>query len=196
MGLFCENYACVARYNIIETRIVNGKKTERVVNDHPIPFEVGIRAISIIATDIEGNDKVFGNYRTELVNEGTPQENYKFGWDGDTDYDSVFDCIEQTMSWGITMVGSTDFELSYELVKACEELPSMTRAAICINTAACVGWATTDEPLIQIMRTPKDFEDLGFNSGDYKSVVEQPPHLYVTRRDFDYDGVYIIGYTY
>lgn len=179
-------------YNIIEKRVVNGNKTERVVNNEPLPLGVAVMATELIVQDIEGNDKVFGNYRTELVNEGTPQENYKFGWDGDADRD----IIAENMGWGVAMVGNEDFELSYELVKACERLPNLKRAAICINTAACVDWATTDEPLIQIMRTPKDFEDLGFNSGDYKSVVEQPLDQYVTRRDLDYEGVYIIGYTY
>ena len=183
-------------YHIIETRVVNGKKTERIITDNPIPFDVAVMAISIIADDIEDNDKVFGNYRTELVNEGTPQENYKFGWDGDTDFMSVYDCIEATMSWGISMVGNADFELSYRLVQAEETFCENKRAAICINTAACVYWATTDEPLIQRMQTKEEFVDLGFHNGEYDKVMAEGLDKLTTTESNDYEGVYIVGYTY
>lgn len=174
-------------YNIIEKKVVNGKKTERVVNNEPLPLGAAVMATELIVQDIEGNDKVFGNYRTDLVNKGTPQENYKFGWDGDADYE----LIKEQMGWGVAMVDNENFELSYNIVETDGDPLDNQDAFICINTAACADWATTDEPLIQMMKTREDFKDLGFDE-DYERC--QKMLHFTIKRDFDYDGVYVIRY--
>ena len=174
-------------YNIVETRRVNGNETKRVVNNEPLPFGTAVMALELIVSDIEDNDKVFGGYRSELVNEGTPQECYKWGWDGDADRD----VISENMGWGISMVGNDDYELSYAIVKVGGDPLDNQDAFICINTAKCVEWANTDEPLIQTMKTYQEFKDLGF-ADEYKKCKKML-HFTIKRGNY-YDGVYIIRY--
>ena len=49
-------------YNIIETRRINGIESVKTISNMPMPLAAAVKATSIIATDIEGNDSFFGGY--------------------------------------------------------------------------------------------------------------------------------------
>jgi hypothetical protein len=188
-------------YNIIETRRINGIESVKTINNMPMPLAAAVKATSIIATDIEGNDSFFGGYRDALVNKGTEQEAYVFGWDGDTE---DLDLIEENMGWGVGMVGNKDFELSYKIEEC--EVPitnHMTNMAIeshkkkhlkhfiCINTATCIHWAVNGEqPQILSMDSITDFENLGFDDGDWRRFIGC--NILEVVSDFDYEGVYVM----
>lgn len=176
-------------YNIIETRRVNGIERKRAVNNEPLPIGTAVKAIELIAKDIENNDRVFGGYLKERINEHTP----KWSYNEDPNDKVIRIAITDDMGWGISAYGNSDFELSYAIVETdCSQ--SEEEAFICLNTAKCVDWATTDEPLIQTMRTRKDFCDLGFNDGEYDHCKAIIKYIGI-KQDNYYDGVYIIPYT-
>lgn len=122
-------------YDIIETRRINGIESVKVINDIPMPLAAAVKATSLITSDIEGNDSFFGSYRDALVNKGTKQEDYVFGWDGDTE---DLDLIEENMGWSVGMVGNNDFELTYKIAEATPSPNYNLKHFVCINTATCI----------------------------------------------------------
>lgn len=175
-------------YNIIETRRINGIESVNVISNMPMPLAAAVKATSIIATDIEGNDSFFGGYRDALVNKGTEQEAYVFGWDGDTE---DLDLIEENMGWSVGMVGNKDFELTYKIVEAVQSRNYNVKHFICINTATCIDWAINGEqPLVQAMDSITDFESLGFDDEDLARFIGC--NILEVVSDFDYEGVYVM----
>lgn len=171
-------------YNIIETRRINGIESVKTINDMPMPLAAAVKATSIIATDIEGNDSFFGGYRDALVNKGTKQEDYVFGW-------SDLDLIEENMGWSVGMVGNEDFELSYKIAEAVQSPNYDLKHFICINTATCIHWAVNGEqPQIISMDSITDFENLGFDDGDW--IMFMGCNMLEVANDFDHDGVYVM----
>lgn len=171
-------------YNIIETRRINGIESVNVINNMPMPLAAAVKATSIIVTDIDGNDSFFGGYRDALVNKGTKQESYVFGW-------SDIDLIEENMGWGVGMVGNKDFELTYKIVEAVQSPNYDLKHFICINTATCIHWAVNGEqPLIQAMDSITDFENLGFDDDDWIMFIGC--NILEVVSGFDYEGVYVM----
>ena len=171
-------------YNIIETRRINGIESVKTINDVPMPLASAVKAASIIVTDIEGNDSFFGGYRDALVNKGTKQEDYVFGW-------SDIDLIEENMGWGVGMVGNKDFELTYKIVEATPSPNYNLKHFICINTATCIHWAIGGEqPQILSMDSITDFESVGFDDDDWRRFIGC--NMLEVVSDFDYEGVYVM----
>jgi len=175
-------------YNIIETRRLNGIDSVKTINDVPMPLAAAVKATSIITTDIDGNDSFFGGYRDALVNKGTEQESYVFGWDGDT---TDLDLIEENMGWSVGMVGNKGFELTYKIAEAVPSPNYNLKHFICINTATCIHWAIGGEQSqILSMDSIADFENIGFDDGDWERFIGIKPLEFLS--DFDYEGVYVM----
>lgn len=171
-------------YNIIETRRINGIESVKTINDMPMPLAAAVKATSIIATDIEGNDSFFGGYRDALVNKGTKQEDYVFGW-------SDIDLIEENMGWGVGMVGNKDFELSYKIAEAVQSPNYDLKHFIRINTATCIHWAIRGEqPQIISMDSITDFKNVGFDDDDWIMFIGC--NILEVVSGFDYEGVYVM----
>ena len=183
-----QNKRVMKLYNIIETRRINGIESVKTINDVPMPLAAAVKATSIITTDIDGNDSFFGGYRDALVNKGTEQESYVFGWDGNT---TDLDLIEENMGWSVGMVGNKDFELTYKIVKAIP-LPNYNlKHFICINTAALIHWtANVEQPQILSMDSITDFERVGFDDDDWKMFIGC--NILAVVNDFDYEGIYVM----
>lgn len=175
-------------YNIIETRRINGIESVKTINNMPMPLAAAVKATSIITTDIEDNDSFFGGYRDALVNKGTEQESYVFGWDGDA---TDLNLIEENMGWGVGMVGNKDFELTYKIAEAVPSPNYNLKHFVCINTATCIHWAVNGEqPQILSMDSITDFENLGFDDDDWIMFIGC--NMLEVVNDFDHEGVYVM----